>query len=60
MPKIEVDVKELIEFIQCCAHADGDGDCCNMCWVCPVRKECDYYFTRSGESGALAGVDLDQ
>ena len=38
MPKIEVYVKELIEFIQCCAHADGDGDCCCMCWICPVRK----------------------
>lgn len=58
MPKIEVNVKELIDFIQRC---DSDNAWFyGACKVCPVRKECHYYYTRSGESGALAGVDLDQ
>ena len=58
MPKIEINVKELIDFIQCCENHEVDW--CIACQVCPVRKECYYYYTRSGESGALAGVDLDQ
>lgn len=58
MPKIEVNVKELISFILRCANADWEFP--SACKVCPVRKECHYYYTRSGESGALAGVDLDQ
>lgn len=59
MLKIEVNVEELIDFIQRCEN-NGDDDWCSACKVCPIRKECNYYFTRSGESGALAGVDLDQ
>ena len=60
MPKIEVNVKELIEFIQRCDNDGGSIWIYGACKVCPVRKECKYYFTRSGESGALTGVDLDQ
>ena len=60
MPKIEVDVKELIEFIKRCTNDDDRVWCHKVCKVCPVRKECNYYYTRKGESGALAGVDLDQ
>ena len=58
MPKIEVNVEELIDVIRCCENHEDDW--CSTCKVCPVRKECKYYFTRSGESGVLAGVDLDQ
>lgn len=58
MSKIEVNVEELIDFIRCCENHEDDW--CSACKVCPVRKECKYYFTRSGESGVLAGVDLDQ
>ena len=58
MPKIEVNVRELIEFIQRC---DNYTDIvCGACKVCPVRKECRYYYARNGESGALAGVDLGE
>ena len=56
MPKIEVNVEELIDFIRCCENHEDDW--CSACKVCPVRKECHYYYTRSGESGALTGVDL--
>lgn len=56
MPTIQIKVEELIEFILHCANSDGDWY--NACMVCPVRKECHYYYTRSGESGALTGVDL--
>lgn len=56
MPKIEVNVEELIDFIWCCENHEDDW--CSACKVCPVRKECHYYYTRSGESGALTGVDL--
>lgn len=58
MPKIEVNVEELVSFILRCANADWESP--SACKVCPVRKECNYYYTRSGESGALAGVDLVQ
>lgn len=58
MPNIAVDVEELVSFILRCANADWETS--SACKVCPVRKECHYYYTRSGESGALAGVDLDQ
>ena len=58
MPKIEVNVEELVSFILRCANTDWESP--SACKVCPVRKECNYYYTRSGESGALAGVDLDQ
>lgn len=60
MPKIEVNVEELIDFIKYCQNDIGDGAWYRVCEICPVRKECNYYYTRSGESGALAGVDLDQ
>lgn len=58
MPNIAVDVEELVSFILRCANADWETP--SACKVCPVRKECHYYYTRSGESGALAGIDLDQ
>lgn len=59
MPKIIVNVEELIEFIERCTNDDGVQGY-KACKICPVRKECNYYYTRKGESGALTRVNLDR
>lgn len=59
MPFINVDVEKLIQFFIACSNdSEIVAGFCNACQYCPVRKECDYYYTGKGEAGALAGIDL--
>lgn len=58
MPKImiEVEVEELVTFFRKCDT--DESSYWGACDVCPVRKECQYYYTRENTGSQLDGMEL--
>lgn len=53
---IEIEVEELVEFIGRCSAEENFY--WGACAICPVRKECKYYYTRENNGSQLDGMNL--